>query len=153
MKKQEFLRALKKKIRALSTQEIAERLIFYSEMIDDRIEEGLTEEEAVDAVGDIQTIANQIMEEASEANSNGNIRHNKKLKAWEFVLLIVGSPLWLPILITVFAVLWSLIITLWATSPRPEGALPSGAAARGILTGKRYMATTAQAAARKVEIM
>jgi hypothetical protein len=41
MNKQEFLTALKKALSPLSKADLEERLSFYSEMIDDRIEEGL----------------------------------------------------------------------------------------------------------------
>ena len=45
MKKQTFLDMLKKRLSGLPKQEIAERLTFYNEMIDDRMEEGMSEEE------------------------------------------------------------------------------------------------------------
>jgi len=45
----------------------------------------------------------------------------KRLKAWEIVLLALGSPIWLSLLVAAFAVvvslyavLWSVIIALWA---------------------------------------
>ena len=46
MNKQEFLKNLRVSLSNLPQEEIEERIIFYSEMIDDRIEEGLSEEEA-----------------------------------------------------------------------------------------------------------
>ena len=45
MNKKEFLSSLNKKLSKFSKQEVKERLVFYSEMIDDRVEEGLSEEE------------------------------------------------------------------------------------------------------------
>ena len=47
MRKQEFLSALKRSMKGLPKSEIDERISFYSEMIDDRVEEGFSEEEAV----------------------------------------------------------------------------------------------------------
>ena len=49
MGKQEFLAQLRKGLQGLPQEDIEERLTFYSEMIDDRMEEGLSEEEAVSA--------------------------------------------------------------------------------------------------------
>ena len=49
MNKQEFLSQLRKGLAGLPQNDIEERLAFYGEMIDDRIEEGLSEEEAVSA--------------------------------------------------------------------------------------------------------
>ena len=45
MRKQEFLAQLRKALSGLPQDEIEERLTFYGEMIDDRMEEGLSEEE------------------------------------------------------------------------------------------------------------
>ena len=47
MNKQEFLDELRKGLCGLPSEDIEERINFYSEMIDDRMEEGLTEEESV----------------------------------------------------------------------------------------------------------
>ena len=47
MTKAEFLSVFKKKLSALPRKEREEGLSFYTEMIDDRMEEGLSEEEAV----------------------------------------------------------------------------------------------------------
>ena len=44
MRKQEFIAVLRKKLSALPRRDAEERIAFYSEMIDDRIEEGLLEE-------------------------------------------------------------------------------------------------------------
>jgi uncharacterized membrane protein len=49
MGKQEFLTRLGKALSGLPREDIEERLNFYSEMIEDRMEEGLSEEEAVAA--------------------------------------------------------------------------------------------------------
>ena len=61
MSKQEFLAQLRKGLSGLPQDDIEERLTFYSEMIDDRMEEGLTEEEAVSEIGTVDTIISQIV--------------------------------------------------------------------------------------------
>ena len=45
MTKNEFISRLRARLSGLPKDEIRERLAFYGEMIDDRIEEGLSEEE------------------------------------------------------------------------------------------------------------
>ena len=47
--------------------------------------------------------------------------HNRRLKTWATVLIVLGSPVWLPLLISAFAAilslyiaLWSLVVSLWA---------------------------------------
>ena len=60
MRKQDFLSALKTSLLGLPKQDVEEHLNFYSEMIDDRMEEGRTEEEAVADIGSVEEIATQI---------------------------------------------------------------------------------------------
>lgn len=51
MTKEQFLRAVRERLTGLPQSDIDRSLDFYSEMIDDRIDEGLSEEEAVAAMG------------------------------------------------------------------------------------------------------
>ena len=68
MLKQEFLVQLRKGLSCLPKQDMEERLTFYSEMIDDRMEEGLSEEDAVMAVGSIADIIAQITDDTPKKN-------------------------------------------------------------------------------------
>ncbi|MBQ2191559.1 MAG: DUF1700 domain-containing protein, partial [Clostridia bacterium] len=63
MLKQEFLNALREGLNGLPEADIEERIAFYGEMIDDRIEEGLSEEEAVKEIGTVEEGVQQIVEE------------------------------------------------------------------------------------------
>lgn len=108
MNKQQFLKALRKRLSALPRAELEERLRFYSEMIEDRMEEGLSEAEAVAAVGSAEEIAAQILGE----DPRPAVRPKKN--AWEITLLILGFPLWFPLLVAAFAVALSLYVSLWA---------------------------------------
>jgi uncharacterized membrane protein len=108
MLKQEFLVQLRKGLSCLPKQDLEERLTFYSEMIDDRMEEGLSEEDAVMAVGSIADIIAQITDDTPKKNKK------RRLSAGEIVLLVLGSPIWVSLLIAAFAVVLSLYISLWA---------------------------------------
>ena len=110
MNKREFLNELRKGLSSLSETEIEERIIFYSEMIDDRIEEGLTEEEAVAAIGSVYEIIGQAVTEAPTEKPD----KKRSLKVWEIVLLILGSPIWLSLAAAAFVVAVSLYISVWA---------------------------------------
>ncbi len=112
MTKLEFLLSLREALSGLPQDEVLERLNFYREMIEDRVEEGLSEEEAVAAVGSVDEIAAQIIEEISHTKQQA--KPKKRLTAWEIVLLVLGSPVWLSLLIAVVAVLFSLYVSLWA---------------------------------------
>lgn len=138
MRKQEFMDRLREKLSDLPIAETEERLGFYEEMIDDRIEEGLSEEEAVAAIGSPDEIAAQIIEEIPlKKIVKEKIKPKRKLSALEIVLLVVGFPLWFPLLIVVpfsviislYATLWSVIVSLWAVF----GSLIGSAA--GVLIG------------------
>lgn len=122
MSKQEFLVQLRKGLSGLPQEDIEERLTFYSEMIDDRMEEGITEEDAVSRIGSVDTIISQIKADIPLAKLvREKITPKKHLKTWGVVLLVLGSPIWLSLLIAAFAVilslyasLWSVVISLWA---------------------------------------
>ena len=73
MTKLNFILSLNEKLSGLPQNDIEERLRFYTEMIEDRMEEGLSEEEAVLAVGSVDEIAEQILAEASSAPSGKSV--------------------------------------------------------------------------------
>ncbi len=122
MTKLQFLLALHDKLSGLPQDEVEERLNFYSEMIEDRMEEGLTEEDAVAKVGSVDDIVAQIVADTPFTKiAKEKMRPKRRLKTWEIVLLAVGSPVWVSLLIagaaSVFALyvsLWAVIVSLWA---------------------------------------
>lgn len=115
MDKTQFLGELKRRLSGLPQSELDERLLFYSEMIDDRMEEGLTEEEAVAGIGCVDELVEQIMAEIPLSRLvKEKVKHRRGLKAWEILLLVLGSPVWLPLLAAAFAVCLSLYLVLWA---------------------------------------
>ena len=115
MSKQEFLAQLRKGLSGLPQVDIEERLSFYSEMIEDQMEEGLSEEEAVSAVGTVDEIVTQIVAETPLVKiAKERIKSKRRLSAGEIVLLALGSPIWLSLAIAAFAVILSLYISLWA---------------------------------------
>ncbi len=126
MTKQEFLLKLRKSLHGLPEEEIEERLLFFSEIIDDRIEEGMTEEEAVLKISADDEIA--VIKE--------HIKKKKTLKAWEIVLLILGSPIWVSLLIALAAVIFSLFVALWSVF-----ALFASGAFGGIISGTVFIAS------------
>lgn len=115
MTKQEFLASLRKGLSGLPQSDLEERLSFYGEMIDDRMEEGLSEQEAVSAVGSVEEIISQIIGDTPLAKlAKERVKKKGHLKGWEIVLLILGSPIWLSLGIAAVAVILSLYISLWA---------------------------------------
>lgn len=115
MTKQEFLARLREGLAGLPQEDIAERLTFYEEMIADRMEDGLAEEEAVAAAGSADEIIKQIVAETPLTKIvKERVRDRRRMKAWEIIFLVLGSPIWLSLLIAAFAVLLSIYIVIWA---------------------------------------
>jgi len=124
MTKNEFMNALRSReeLFGLPEEDIARSLSFYEELINDRMEEGMSEEEAVADVGNPKEIAAQILSEIPLSKLvKKKMKPSRRLRAWEIVLLALGSPIWLTlliaalvILIALYTVLWSLVVVVWA---------------------------------------
>ena len=122
MNKSEFVEALYSKLHGLPEREVKERVDFYIEMIDDRIEDGSSEQDAVSAVGSVDDIAAQITADIPFAKiAKEKMKPKNGLRTWEIVLLALGSPIWfslaiaaLAVIFSVYVVLWSVIISVWA---------------------------------------
>lgn len=147
MNKQDFLNSLRLKLSDLPEQDVIERLNFYSEMIDDMIEEGLSEKYAVESIGSVDDIALQIISDTSNMKKDkkkDRKKSKRRLKGWEIALIIVGAPLWVPILVflismifSLYSILWSVIVSLWSIF----GAL-AGASIGGIICGIIFACTS-----------
>ena len=115
MYKEAFLEELRKRLTGLPEEDLEERIAFYSEMIDDRMEEGLTEEQAIEQTGPIDQIVSQIIADTPlHKLVKENARTRKPMNTAQIVLLAVGAPLWLALLIAAMAVVFALYIVLWA---------------------------------------
>lgn len=115
MNKTEFLFCLEKRLDALPANEIAVTQGFYSEMIDDRMEDGMREEDAVAAIGDIDTIVQDtLLELPLPVLMKAKIQPKTGLKLWEIVLIVLGFPLWFPLVAAFFVVILSVYVSVWA---------------------------------------
>ena len=115
MNKEKFLDELRNRLSGLPQEDIEERIAFYEEMIDDRMEDGVSEEEAVSRIGSVENIARQIMSEIPLTKLvKEKISPKRSLKAWEIILLVLGSPVWIPLIIAAIAVLLALYVVMWA---------------------------------------
>ena len=137
MTKIDFILSLHNKLSDLPPTDIEEHLAFYIEMIEDRMEDGLSEEDAVAAVGSVDQIVSQIRHNIGvDASQMAQSGRSKKLGLGWLMLIILGSPLWLSLVIAAFAVvislyavLWSLIISLWAVFVSAIGSVVGAACA------------------------
>lgn len=122
MNKTAFLKELCKQLKQLPKAERQQYMDYYEEMLDDRMEEGISEEQAVTALGNIDEITAQILAETP-------VKPSRKFRVWEIVLIVLGSPIWLSlgmaltavalslvlVITAAYVVLWSAIAVLYAT--------------------------------------
>ena len=114
MNKQEFLDALSERLQGIPMEDREKSLEYYSEMIDDRTEDGLTEEQAVKAMGSVNEIADRIITDTPvEKILKTKVTPKRKLSALEITLIAVGFPIWFPIGISLISVIFTLYIVLW----------------------------------------
>lgn len=122
MNKYEFLTELRSRLSGLPIDEINKSLDYYSEIIDDSMDDGICEEEAVRMVGSVDAIATQILQDgASGQHVKAKQPATGRTRGWMIALLVLGFPLWFPLLVAggsvllaLFAVAWSVILSLYA---------------------------------------
>ena len=134
MTKNEYLAALRQGLSGLPKDDIERSIEYYSELIDDLVEEGRTEEEAMSEIGPVSDAVSQILSEISLAKIvKTKMKGESSFKTWEIVLLIIGAPLWLPLLLVavgvalaMYVVIWSLIISAYSVSFSLAGGVVAG---------------------------
>jgi len=123
MNKFDFLTQLRAKLWNMPHSDVERTVDYYREMIEDRMEDGLPEEEAVAAVGDLNEIVEQLNAESPRTPAVVNAEpetQNKKqekqrhFEPWMIVLLVLGSPVWMALLIAAAAVIFAVFVSLWA---------------------------------------
>lgn len=120
MTKQEFLSELERALGKLPHAEVEQALAFYDEAISDRMEDGLSEAEAVADLGPIDEIAAQIAAETPPI-PRAIARANTGSRTLNIVLIAVFSPIWVPVVLAlaaaalaVYVAIWAVIAALWA---------------------------------------
>lgn len=139
MNRQEFLKTIRKKLKGLPSEEVQNSLAFYDEAISDRIDKGMTEEQAVAALGSPDEIAARIIEEMPEPEAAGGKRGARGGISW--LLVILTSPIWFAALIvmaTVIPVAAACIISLAVILAALAVALPVCAAAMLVACGALF---------------
>lgn len=115
MNKTEFMTELSQRLSGLNNEDIKKSLAYYNEIIEDCKEDGMSEEEAVASLGDIDEIATQIvMDTPITKLVKEKVKGTRTLRTWEIILIVLGSPIWLSLGIAFFAVVFSLYISIWS---------------------------------------
>lgn len=118
----EYLSALESGLKQLPEEERKKQVSYYKELFADMKEEGLGEEEIAEKLGSPKKAAEEIMVEMPlPLLIKSRVKPQKGWTVLTWILLILGSPIWLSIAIallavvlSVYVVIWSLIVVLFA---------------------------------------
>lgn len=97
MTRDEFLGRLGELLACLPAEQVEETKAFYAEAIADRMEDGMSEEEAVAAMGTPGEVAEATLDDLP-AVPRAIARTRRRSTTLLWVLTIVGSPVWVPLL-------------------------------------------------------
>ncbi len=121
MTKHGFEIALRSRLEAhgLSSEEIQKSVDYYAEMLDDRMEDGMTEADAVDAMGDMDAIIREILLDAPLGTLVKNkIKPKREFSSGETALLItlaiLGFPIWFSLLMGLLCIIAGVYVTILA---------------------------------------
>lgn len=118
MNKATFLTQLREQLSPLPAAEIDTTLSFYEEDLADRMEDGMSEEEAVASLGSVEHIAAELLGELPLSTMISNRvkqSHQKsKHKALWIFLAICGSPIWFFLLMMILATIVSVYVSVWS---------------------------------------
>ena len=115
MTKEQFLYALRMKLSQLPESEIQKSLSYYDEMISDLMDDGMTEYDAVAHIGDVGEVAEQILSEQPLSTLiKTGVKPRRGWTPLAIVIAVIGSPIWLSILIALCAVGIALYVTMIA---------------------------------------
>ena len=136
MNKKEFLDILHARLAGLPQDDIERSLEFYEEMIDDRMEDGMDEQQAVNEIGSVDEAVAQILSETPlQRLLIEKAKPSHTLRTWEIVLLALGSPVWVSLLLaaaciffSVYILIWSLVVVIYCVSVSFAAGAVSGAA-------------------------
>jgi len=118
MTKTEYLKKLRRALRQVKAEERSKSLAYFGEVIDDRMEDGVSEQDAINELESVEAAAERII---AEAKALGQIKPRRSL--WEIALIVLGFPLWFPLILTiavvvltVYGLVWVIIAVLFVTA-------------------------------------
>ena len=117
MSRDAFIGELRHRMAGLPQETVDRTVEYYSELIADSMEDGLSEAEAVARLGSLDEIVASVVKDTpltQIVQTRVQERKRKGSSGWVIALLILGAPVWLPVLIAVAAVLFALFVALWA---------------------------------------
>ncbi len=117
MSRDAFIGELRHRMAGLPQETVERTVEYYGELIADSVEDGLSEEEAVARLGSLEEIVASVVKDTPLTQIvQTRVQEGKKkgISGWLILLLVLGAPVWLPVLIAVLAVAFALFVALWA---------------------------------------
>lgn len=115
MSKNEFLQELRRRLSGLEQSEVSQRLAFFDEIIEDYKADGVPEEEAVKRLGTVDGIVAQVASEIPLARLVAKkVKGKSTSHVGKILAVIFTFPLWFPLLIVLFTLIFAWYIVLWA---------------------------------------
>lgn len=112
MNKQEYVNRLNELLACLPADHRLESVSFYEEMIDDRMEDGMTEEQAVAALDTPGVAAEKILGDLP-AVPRAVVKTRRKSRALLWGAAIIGSPLWVALALAFAATVLGIYLCIW----------------------------------------
>ena len=95
-------------------EELERQIAYYDELFSDMLEDGKSESEIVEHLGEPSAVAGELLRELPFGTL---VRSRaKEIKGWSpmsIVLAVLGSPVWLPLLLAAVIVLLALLLVIW----------------------------------------
>ena len=137
MKREEYLDRIRALLQNLPPEDLERSLAFYAESIADRMEDGMSEEEAVASMESPEEAANAILlEQPLPTLVKVRVKERRQLSALEILLLVLGFPLWLPLLLTALVLVFTVVPLAWVLVLGPASVcLALGISAIALLFG------------------
>lgn len=128
MRKEDYLRRLRDLLACLPAEQLEESVSFLEEAIDDRIESGMSEEDAVAAMGSPGSVAEAILDDLPVV-PRAIAKTKRKSNVLLWVLVVLGSPLWVvlalafaAVFVVVYLCIWILALCVWIVAAALVGA-------------------------------
>lgn len=117
MSKHDFLVILRDRLTGLPEKDIQDSVDYYSSTIDDLIETGKSEEEAIQSLGTMDEVVRAIksdrpLKEVVKASVQKN-HWTTGNKALNILLLVLGFPLWFPLLLAAACLVLVAYLLVW----------------------------------------
>ena len=115
MKKLEFIKELRSRLKGYPKDVVDNAVNYYSECIDDAVEDGRTEEgRSGPWAAWTKSSGTPLRMSHSSKLVKNKVKPDHRLNAFGIIILIIGFPLWFPLLMTACAIFFAFYVVLWS---------------------------------------